>query len=90
MEREKAYLVKEGKDQGFTRVKMIQRALKVSLYDSPFCYSKLMSALAHYKVNPSQVTIATIGRQIIDYFYITQEEQRILEKSDFMQVLQSF
>ncbi|MDX2471943.1 MAG: hypothetical protein QNL04_15340 [SAR324 cluster bacterium] len=90
IEPDKAYLVKETKDKGFERVKIEQRALKVSLYDSPFCYFKLMSALAHFKINPAQVTITTIGQQIIDYFYISANEQRILESSNFLQHLQNF
>ncbi len=90
IEPNKAYLVKESQDNGFERVKIEQRALKVSLFDSSFCYFKLMSALAHFKINPAQITITTIGQQIIDYFYISANEQRILESSDFLQLLQNF
>ncbi len=89
-EKKKAYLVQEDEQGYFTRKKTEKIAMKVSLFDQPYCYFKLMAALEAFDIYPSQVTITTIGRQIIDYFYIRPDEQEKVQSESFQAVLQEY
>ena len=50
----------------------------------------MMSALEALGIAPIQVAITTIGRQIIDYFYISTEDQEKLSGEEFSSLLQDF
>ncbi len=89
-ELEKGYLVKEIKNERFSRVKTDFIAVKISLYDAPFIYYKIMRSFEAVGVFPQQVTITTIGKQIIDYFYISPKEQAKLQKFDFVGLLKKY
>jgi UTP:GlnB (protein PII) uridylyltransferase len=89
-EPDKGYLVHEtGKDK-FDRQVVECIAVKISLYDAPFCFYKMMRSFEAIGIIPQQVTITTIGNQVIDYFYISPEAKAQLESRDFSSVLQKY
>ncbi|NQU66097.1 MAG: hypothetical protein HQ517_17700 [SAR324 cluster bacterium] len=87
-EPEKGYLVHEVAPGNFSRIKTDFVAVKISLFDEPFCYYKIMRSFEAIGIIPQQVTITTIGNQIIDYFYIHPEEKEKLIKDGFKNLLQ--
>lgn len=86
----KGYIVDELDAGRFDRSKAEFVAVKISLYDAPFCFYKLMRSLEAVGIYPQQVTVTTIGKQIIDYFYILPEEKALLDNTDFKSVLQKY
>lgn len=89
-ELEKGYLVTEKDDGQFSRVKTDFVSVKISLFDAPFCYYKIMRSFEAINIIPQQVTITTIGNQIIDYFYISPADKKRLEDYNFKQVLTKY
>jgi len=89
-ESEKGYLVVEKDDKPFSRVKTDFVSVKISLFDASFCYYKIMRSFEAINIIPQQVTITTIGNQIIDYFYIAPEDKKRLEDHNFRQVLTKY
>ncbi|MCP4753424.1 MAG: hypothetical protein GY866_21250 [Proteobacteria bacterium] len=89
-EPEKGYLVKEVDPERFSRITTDFVAVKISLFDAPFCYYKIMRSFEAIGIMPQQVTITTIGKQIIDYFYILPEEKDKLIREDFKSLLQKY
>ena len=89
-EHTKAYLVREHTPNRFSRERVFKVACKISLFDQPFCYFKMMASLEAMKVTPSQVTITTIGKQIIDYFYIEENDVAKLDDPQFEELLQGY
>ncbi|MBU2644208.1 hypothetical protein KKI24_05825 [bacterium] len=89
-EPEKGYRVHEVETDRFTRVKTDFVAVKISLFDAPFCYYKIIRSFEAIGIMPQQVTITTIGNQIIDYFYIYPEEKDKLIRDGFKSLLQKY
>lgn len=89
-EPEKGYLVCESDSGSFSREKTNFVAVKISLFDAPFCYYKIMRSFEAIGVLPQQVTITTIGNQVIDYFYIRPQEKQKLVKNGFKSLLQKY
>jgi len=89
-EPEKGYLISEMKPGHFSRTKTDFVAVKISLFDAPFCYYKIMRSFEAIGIIPQQVTITTIGNQIIDYFYIRPDEKEKLVKDEFKGLLQKY
>lgn len=90
LEKEKGYLVKEVKKDSFKRVSAQFEAVKISLFDAPFVYYKILRSFEAIGVAPQQVTITTIGNQIIDYFYISTKDKKLIQENDFDSVLQKY
>ncbi len=90
LESEKGYLVKEIDKDQFRRVKTEYFAVKISLYDAPFCYYKLLRSFEAMRIIPQQATITTIGNQIIDYFYVSLEDKERMIRDDFKSVLHKY
>ncbi len=89
-EPEKGYRIQESEDGHFSRKKTDFVAVKISLYDAPFCYYKIMRSFEAIGIIPQQVTITTIGNQIIDYFYVHPDEKEKLVKDGFKSLLQKY
>ena len=90
LEREKGYQVTETEPGQFLRQPVECWAVKVSMLDTAYAYFKIMMALASLGVTPIQVTVTTIGNQLVDYFYVSAEEKQLLEDKQFDQVLAKF
>ncbi len=90
LEQEKGYLIEEGKSKQFTRSSREYVAVKISLLDAPFVYYKILRSFDAAEIVPQQVTITTIGNQIIDYFYIDREDLDRLQNSEFKGVLHKY
>lgn len=89
-EPEKGYLVHEDAAGRFSRTKTDFVAVKISLFDESFCYYKIMRSFEAIGIIPQQVTITTIGNQIIDYFYIHPEEKEKLIRDGFKNLLHKY
>lgn len=90
LEKEKGYLVQEIKKESFKRVPVQFEAVKISLFDAPFAYYKILRSFEAIGVAPQQVTITTIGNQIIDYFYVDTKDKKLIRENDFDSVLQKY
>ncbi|PCI30486.1 MAG: hypothetical protein COB67_01510 [SAR324 cluster bacterium] len=88
-ETEKGYLIEELEPDQFSRVQRDFVAIKLSLYDEPFCYFKIVKTFEHLKIIPQQITITTIGEQIIDYFYLSPEDQDKIDQTNLQKDLVS-
>lgn len=89
-EPEKGYLIQESDKGQFARKKSDFIVVKISLFDAPFCYYKIMRSFEAIGIIPQQVTITTIGNQIIDYFYIHPEDKEKLVRDGFKNLLQKY
>jgi|GEM_PF-114200 UTP:GlnB (protein PII) uridylyltransferase len=89
-EPEKGYQICETNAGHFSRIKTNFVAVKISLFDAPFCYYKIIRSFEAIGIIPQQVTITTIGNQIIDYFYIHPDEKEKLVKDGFKSLLQKY
>ena len=89
-EPEKGYQISETEPGQFSRTKTEFVAVKISLFDAPFCYYKIIRSFEAIGIIPQQVTITTIGNQIIDYFYIHPEEKEKLVREGFKNLLQKY
>ncbi|MDT8445327.1 MAG: hypothetical protein RRB13_00355 [bacterium] len=90
LEREKGYLVVETLDGSFQREPIECWAVKVSLTDAPYGYFKIMMALQALNVTPLQVTVTTIGNQIVDYFYVRPDDCARLKEGGFEPLLSHY
>ncbi|MDH5560402.1 MAG: HD domain-containing protein [Deltaproteobacteria bacterium] len=86
-ESEKGYLVNEDGNNHYSRITKEFFVAKISLYDHPFCLFKILLAFSEIKAQPKQVTITTIGNQVIDYFYFDPADKPKLIKSSFKKLL---
>jgi len=89
-EREKGYVVVEKSHGQYERSVVECWAVRVSTFDSPYDYFKIMSAIETLGVNPLQVMITTIGNQLIDYFYVTSKDKEKLVSGGFETLLNRF
>ena len=89
-ELEKGYLVKEKKKNRFFREHSSFEVVKISLYDNPFVFYKIMRSFEAAAVVPQQVTITTIGNQIIDFFYYSPDQKKRMMKNDFQDILHKY
>ena len=53
------------------------------LEDEQLLFLKMVHAFERVNVNIQQAVITTIGHQVMDTFYVTNEEMRKLKESDF-------
>lgn len=90
LEREKGYVVVEREKGRFERVTQEVWAVKVSMLDTTYGYFKIMAALDSLGVMPLQVTVNTVGNQIVDYFYVSTPDRTKLVDQDFETVLGRF
>jgi UTP:GlnB (protein PII) uridylyltransferase len=90
LEKEKGYQVWEVSKDQYKRLPEKYVAVKISLFDAPFVYYKIMRSFEAIGVVPQQVTITTIGNQIIDYFYITREARKRIRDDEFKGVLHKY
>ncbi|MBU2513000.1 hypothetical protein KJ966_16800 [bacterium] len=87
LEQEKGYLIKEVNKEQFKRVPERYVAVKISLFDAPFVYYKILRTFEAFGVFPEQITVTTIGNQIIDYFYLPESDRKIIKNNEFKRVL---
>ncbi len=73
-ENKKGYLVKELENDQYVRKREGFTAIKLTFFDKPFCYFKIMQAFNKLGIIPQQITVTTIGKQIVDYFYLPEKE----------------
>ncbi len=90
LEQEKGYLIKEVNKEQFKRVPEKFVAVKISLFDAPFVYYKILRTFEAFGIFPEQITVTTIGNQIIDYFYLPEIAVSIIENSEFKRILQKY
>lgn len=90
LEKEKGYKVNQISNDQFKRFSEECVSVKISLFDAPFVYYKIIRSFEAIGVMPQQITITTIGNQIIDYFYVTKQEREKLKKGAFNSVLQKY
>jgi len=89
-EREKGYIVAETLPGRYERSMVECWAVKVSTYDSPYGYFKIMAAIESLGVHPLQVLVTTIGNQLIDHFYVTAQDKEKLVTGGFETLLNRF
>lgn len=90
LEKDKGYRIDQVSKDAYQRVPEEYIAVKISLNDEPFVYYKILRSFEAIGVRPQQVTITTIGNQIIDYFYITGKDRKSIRDDEFKGVLQKY
>jgi UTP:GlnB (protein PII) uridylyltransferase len=89
-ENKKGYLVYEADNNRYLRKKEKFIAVKLSLFDAPHCYFKIIQAFDKLNIIPHQVTITTIGKQIVDYFYLSLEDQNKFDQKEFHKLIDQY
>ena len=71
----------------FSRIDQNYLRIKITAEDAPLVYYKIVTAFDNAGVHIQQAVITTIGHQVIDTIYITPNDNKKLEKSNFEESL---
>ncbi len=74
---------------GFDRVGAPFHQIRLVLRDEPFLFYKVSRAFDLFDVEIQQSLITTIGNQVVDHFYLREEDCDLLRRSGFEEVLLS-